>query len=304
MNIKVYKYSALTKIILFFTIILAILFIFVLGKNKDSGINEKWVSKSEFQENINLNTNDDAYIYCSSYEDIKKDNTKTQVVVFILGFSIIMLTAIVLFLIEKLHNKRIKEKKKDLNIVNKIKNDSIANKFITNESELNYQEILNNEFKNTVYNMFCELQIACMNFDYKKLSNLLTPKLYDNYCKGLDSLKTKSRKNIVSEIEFVDIKFVESKEDLNKYSIKVHLEVKFYGYMKDIKNNEIIKGSKNEKISNTYMLNIVKYKQSIDNNCYNCGAPLENDSTICQYCKTENINKLSNWIISEKEKLN
>lgn len=268
--------------------------------NQDLKEEDKWISISELNDSSTFQDLDTGYVYCNSYDNIK--NEKLESITLVLSFSCIIISLVICLVL--LLKKIDEEKNKKFIVAPFNKNEKIneiISKFSNDKNELNVQQILNDDFKNNIYNMFCNLQIACMNSDYKSLQTLLTRELYNKYCTGLATLKYKSRKNIVQDFELISVKFIDTEEDNYKYSIKVYLKIKYYGYIIDTKSNEIIKGVKDEKIVNTYMLNLVKYKNNYE--CPNCYAPLKNNSTVCEYCKTKISQNTNDWLIAEKEKV-
>lgn len=271
---KKYKSNKTLNGLLIFLIPTIIVIIYLLYIKQDVPLSDNWISIEKVNQISNIQSVDTSNYYCNSYSNIRNEKNTLILLILILVCLITILISLIVFLLRKLNVEKeknkiyFKEKNKEQ------KNNIIISRFENNEVEIKLQQLLGDEFKNIIYSVFCNLQMACMNFDYNMLKNLLTDELYNNYCTSLDVLKSKARRNIFSDFEFVSAKFVDIIENEELSSIKVHLKVKFYGYIIDTNTNEIIKGSKEEKITETYMLKLVKYK-----------------------------NKSNNWIISEKEKI-
>lgn len=288
------------KNLLLFLIPGVILFLFLFYINTNLELGDKWISKSELQQELNIDSIDSAYFYCSTYNDVKSDRLKNEVIILILICCIIVLILSLRHLYKKLNE--IKNTNSTNIVKNQRKNSLIASKFFNDENELKVEQILNVQFKQMIYNMFCKLQRACMNFDYKTLKELLTPELYNKYYNGLELSKLKSKRNILDDFEFVDVKFIDINEDDYKYSVKVYLKVKCYVYVKNIDNDKILNVKNNQKTENVHMLNLIKYKDEYLKKCHMCGAYIENNLTnVCEYCKSEIVYKPNTWIISEKE---
>lgn len=262
------KLFSMVRILFTITIIVYIYFFI----KQDFNTEDNWVSMTEIQQGTKFEHTNRGYIYCNSYNNIKIEKLKFIIIVLGLSCVVVALSIELIFLLKKLNNKQIKNNR--LLSSKCCETNEIVSKFSNDEYELKVQQILNDDFKKDVYNMFCDLQIACMNSDYKILQNLLTKELYNKYCTGLATLKLKSRKNVVDEFEYVSVKFIDTYEDDDKCIINVHIKVKYYGYIIDTQTNEIIRGKKEEKMTNAYMLSLVKYK-----------------------------NKYSNWLISEKQNI-
>ena len=162
------------------------------------------------------------------------------------------------------------------------------------------------EFNFKAYQIFYDVQMAWMNFDYDKLKELLTDELYNNYVMQLDALKLKNHKNTMKGFELIDSYIIDLKEENGKYIAKVYLNVSFYDYIENSNTGVILRGASNRKINNTYILTYIRTKEenSEINICPRCGAPVEGNSTgICEYCKSKLINETHGWIMSEKQKI-
>ena len=248
------KLFFLVKIL--FAITLTVFIYFFI--KQDFKVEDKWVSITEIRQGTKFEHIDGQYIYCNSYNNINIEKLKFIIIVLALSCLVIALSIELIFLLKKLNNRQTSNNKLLSSKQGEI--NEIISKYSNDEQELKVQNILNDDFKKNVYNMFCNLQFACMNSDYKTLQNLLTKELYNKYCTGLATLKLKSRKNIVDDFEYVSVKFIDIYEDDYECIISVHIKVKFYGYIIDTQTNEIMRGTKEEKMISTYMLSLVKYK--------------------------------------------
>ena len=160
------------------------------------------------------------------------------------------------------------------------------------------------EFNFKVYQIFYDVQMAWMDFDYDKLKELLTDELYNNYIMQLEALKTKNHKNTMKDFQLIEICLNDLKEENDKYIAEVYLNVKFYDYVENSKTGMILRGTPNRKLNNFYKLTFIRTKDESNNinECAQCGAPVEGNSTgICEYCKSKLINDNYNWVMSKKE---
>ena len=254
---KIDNKNKLFSIVKILFVITTIVFIYFFIK-QDFQAEDKWVSVTEIQRGTKFEHINEEYIYCNSYSSIKTEKLKFIIIVLAFSCVVTVLSIELIYLLKKLNNRQTTNDK--LLSSKRGETDEIASKYSNDEYELKVQNILNDDFKKNVYTMFCNLQFACMNSDYKTLQSLLTKELYNKYCTGLATLKLKSRKNIVDDFEYVSVKFIDTYEDDDKCTINVHIKVKNYGYIIDTETNEIIRGTKEEKMTNTYMLCLVKYK--------------------------------------------
>ena len=111
------------------------------------------------------------------------------------------------------------------------------------------QEILNKE----VFEVYKNIQIAWMNFDYKTLKDLVSEDIYNKYEKQLDELKSKNQKNIMDNIELKKNKITDISIDNNIVTIECEMNVVCIDYI--IENEEkLIKGKKDKFYNYTYKL--------------------------------------------------
>lgn len=163
------------------------------------------------------------------------------------------------------------------------------------------------EFNFKAYQIFYDVQMSWMDFDYDKLKDLVTDELYNSYVMDLDLLKVKKQKNTMKGFELIDSYIFDLKEENGLYIAKVYLNVKFYDYIEDINTGKVLRGTHTRKLNNTYLLTLIRSKEENNNIniCPSCGAPVQGNSTgICEYCKSKLINETHDWVMSKKEKIN
>lgn len=157
-------------------------------------------------------------------------------------------------------------------------------------------------FLNQAFQMFCDVQVSWMDFDYNRLKVLLSDELYNTYTALLESLKSKKQKNIVGDFELIGIRLIDMNEDKNVYIAKVQLEVKSIDYIENIETNEMVKGKDKRKTKCVYMLTFIKRREDIEKNiCQKCGNPVNNNTGICDYCKSRFVNETYDWVLSNKQ---
>ena len=197
--------------------------------------------------------------------------------------------------------------RKSLKIQKQKKEQQIKLMFKSMEQDAVNQVIPNfniEEFNFKTYQIFYDVQMAWMNFDYDKLKELLTDELYNNYAMQLDALKLKKHKNTMRDFELIEICLNNLKEENDKYIAEVYLNVRFIDYVENIKTGMILRGTPNRKLNNIYKLTFIRTKDESNNinECPRCGAPVEGNSTgICEYCKSKLVNDNYNWVMSKKE---
>ena len=70
--------------------------------------------------------------------------------------------------------------------------------------EQTFSEYRRDEFIQKLYDIFLEVQIAWMNFDYEKLKELCSDELYNSYKSDLEVLKSKHCKNIMQDFNKIE----------------------------------------------------------------------------------------------------
>ena len=113
-----------------------------------------------------------------------------------------------------------------------------------------------NNLNNILFEIYRDIQIAWMNFDYKKLKELVSKEIYDKYEKQLEELKSKNQKNIMDKIEFKSNKITNVYIDKD-IEIECEMNVSCIDYIID-NEDKLIKGKKDKICNYTYKLVINK----------------------------------------------
>lgn len=157
------------------------------------------------------------------------------------------------------------------------------------------------DLKEMIYKKFVAIQQAWMEFDYDKLRELCTDELYNTYLTQLEVLKAKKGQNIMSDFVTKYSYIIDVQIENNLYIVKALLRIEFYDYVIDTTTQEVTRGTKNSKVTNTYQLEFVKSVKEEDNKCPNCGAKIESvTSTECAYCGSTIVKKASDFVLSKK----
>lgn len=179
----------------------------------------------------------------------------------------------------------------------------------TIKEELSYDEIkaidpnLDKELlKEQVFNLYKDVQIAWMNFDYDTLRKNLTDEMYNMYSSQLKTLKLKNQKNIMKDITLTSCKITSIDIANGKEEVQIYLNVIQYDYVID-KDKKVVRGTDKYKNNVEYKITLVR---NIDNKkiekCPNCNAPIEIVSGgVCPYCDSTIINNNEEFIMSKKE---
>ena len=271
-----------------FILCLSIIFILTIGTNfkiltikADSGFDSSWDSgSSDWGSSSDYGS--------SSWDSYDSDGDLDGSSI----FAIIIITIIVIIVVSIICSKK-ENKSTEVESYQKLSVDEI-HEYI---SDLNIQE-----FNNTVFNNYKQIQEAWTNFDLDTIRNLVSDEIYNMYSMQLDTLKIKSQKNIMSDITYIDNYITDINVDNNIETIETILKVSCYDYLVDDKDN-VVRGNKNIKLHYTYKLTFTrKIAKTNLKYCPNCGAELNiNSSGVCNYCNSTIINNENNWIMTKKE---
>ena len=224
-------------------------------------------------------------------EEERDLETKSIILTFILfAFSVILILLLLLPKSRKLA--------KEIEEIKKKRHEELNNKIDSIMPRLNKKDI-----EELAYQIFYDVQMAWMEFDYDKLKPLLSDGLYNVYVMDLEILKQKNQKNIMKKFRLVKAELIDLNLQNNIYSVQVELEVKFIDYIEDCKSNKVLRGKKRHSVDNTYILTFEKTKEEkADNICPKCGAFVEGNATgICEHCGAKLINNTYDWILTKKE---
>lgn len=147
--------------------------------------------------------------------------------------------------------------------------------------EQKYKGMKNKEILLSAYQIFYEVQMAWMNFDYNRLKELLSDELYNMYYNELETLKLKGHKNIMEGFKVKQIFLIETKEKNGVIEHSVNLKVAFFDYIVD-SGGIVVRGNKGTYHVMDYILTFASASKKLDC-CPNCSAPLPENS-ICDYC--------------------
>lgn len=180
---------------------------------------------------------------------------------------------------------------------------------VTIQGGLSYDEIkeidpsLDSEvLKKQVFDIYKEVQIAWMNYDYEKLRTNLTDEIYNMYSSQLKTLKLKNQKNIMQDIILNQVEITNISIENSIEQIEAQLVVTQYDYVVD-KNNKVVRGTDQYKNKVHYNITLVRHLEETKlDKCPNCGAPIDIVSGgTCPYCNSTIVNKTNKFIMSKKE---
>ena len=178
----------------------------------------------------------------------------------------------------------------------------------TSEIETNYDEVIQKylpkytekKLLDDFYDIFVKVQIAWMDFDYKKLENFCSLELYDSYEADLEELKNKGQKNIMSDFTFISSNIRNIEEIDGRVVIDAYLAVSFKDYVIKTDTGKVIRGNSLQTVNVKYDLEFV---MDLDNSkssayCPNCGAKIT--SKVCEFCHSTVNPKKEHFVLNKK----
>ena len=154
------------------------------------------------------------------------------------------------------------------------------------EEHITYPELSveDKELVDECYKVFCDVQIAWMEFDYDKMRNLVTDELFNQYQNQLKQLELKGEKNVMTDFAYLGAKIVRNVQENGERVLDLIMSVEFYDYIIN-QDQEVVRGRDNYKMTMTYELTYIADEEA-NNVCPNCAAKLSDSMTKCPYCKS------------------
>ena len=125
------------------------------------------------------------------------------------------------------------------------------------------KELLPNETRDSLLDKltqkFIDVQNAWMNFDYDALKNLCSDELFNTYKAQLETLKLKKAKNIMTAFDMVEIKITNATIENDNIILTAYLCINFYDYVINTDTKQTIRGTKDTRVHNNYILTFVNY---------------------------------------------
>ena len=157
------------------------------------------------------------------------------------------------------------------------------------------------EILEKTFEIYKNVQIAWMNFDFDTLRKYLSDELFNSYKMQLNALKMKKQKNIMEDFLNRQMVITEVSENEGLITLKVELVVAQKDYVVDESNN-VVKGTKARQMLVHYEMTFTMTKETNAGKCPNCNAPLANQaSSKCPYCGSTVVTKNHDLIMTKKQ---
>ena len=192
--------------------------------------------------------------------------------------------------------------KKDIKVNSSSSYQSLSNEEILSKLGNNFNV---QNFYNETFNIYKEVQIAWMDLDIERVRNILSDEMFNTYKMQLETLKVKNQKNMMEDINLVDVYITNIYQKNNQDVIDVIMKVTCRDYLIDINSNKVLRGEKNKVWNYEYKLSYMRTNISNElNYCPNCGAKLSEGSSIkCSYCNAIINKETDKFILIDKKML-
>ena len=161
-------------------------------------------------------------------------------------------------------------------------------------------------FKTKVFRTYKDIQTAWMNFDTDTIRKLTTDEIYNMYSSQLETLKLKKQRNIMKDIELIDVKIIDIHKENDVITIDAYLNVRCYDYVIKDATGEVVRGTDKAKMNIKYKLSFIKSASNnkTEEKCPNCGAPVDIvSSAVCPYCDSTLVKDAGDYVMSKKVSL-
>lgn len=156
------------------------------------------------------------------------------------------------------------------------------------------------------FKMYCDIQMAWMNFNLESVRNLLTDEMYNMYSSQLETLKVKGEQNIMGQFIPHDGKLINYIIQNDTITITTRYIIELYDFIINQNTGLPLRGSPIDKLKIKYEM---KFRKTLNpakkiTKCPNCGASIDmNTSGICDYCHTKIVTENINWVLTDKKAL-
>ena len=259
--------------------------------NSGSSWDSDWDSRSSWDSDW-----DSDYSYSGGSSSRASYTTTGDAGTVIIMFAIIAAMIVIPIATGSKNAKKMSEKKEEL------KYTDIDQEQIEKEIKEVLPDFSSETFKNTVYEIYKEVQIAWMNFDYDTLKNTCTKELYSQYYSQLERLKEKKQKNIMDILSQKNFEIREKEITKDEIYLKVRTTITCYDYVVDEEEN-VVRGKANIIHYYYYEMTFVKKLNNKKTKCTACGADLDNTvKGVCPYCRSKlTYDSNDSWILVRKE---
>lgn len=162
------------------------------------------------------------------------------------------------------------------------------------------------EFLNTGYSIYVDVQKAWMDFKLEDVKNVISNELYTMYESQLATLEVKGEQNVMKDFKLISANLSNVTVQNNTITINTMYIIEFFDYIADVNTGKTIRGNSRQKMVVVYDM---AFRKNLDENvkldkCPNCGAELDiNTSGVCPYCRSKLVAENTKWVLTDKKAL-
>jgi len=170
------------------------------------------------------------------------------------------------------------------------------------------------EFENTMFNQYMNIEYAKVNDDYNELKDIVSDEEYNNILLEVKKERETNTKRIVKDIKKGLVKLISFKLVNNQEVAKIWIQYSdieyITGYREDLNQedtielkNVIISGSDNKPVFHEYVLTFVKDRSTTEKiTCPNCGHEIKTLlRSKCPMCENIIVPKTGHWVYVSKD---
>lgn len=168
------------------------------------------------------------------------------------------------------------------------------------------------QFLASVKNLFVKLQTAWSARDWETIRPLESENLFEQHSRQLQGYIDRKQINKIERIAVNFAELVTFAQDNEKDILVVALNSSMNDYIVDEQTGNILKGSKDYRVTNTYKLTFIRKKGIVTEegtdklkttNCPNCGAPTTiTSSGKCEFCGAVITIGAHDWVLGDMER--
>ena len=163
-----------------------------------------------------------------------------------------------------------------------------------------------------VKNLFVKLQTAWSERNFEEIRVLESEDLFEQHSRQLSGYVNRKQINKLERICVNFAELVTFAQDNEKDILVVALNSSMLDYIVDEATGRVLKGSKDNRLTNTYKLTFIRKKGNITEegtdklkttNCPNCGAPTKiTSSGKCEFCGSVITIGTHDWVLGDMER--
>lgn len=190
---------------------------------------------------------------------------------------------------------------------NQIRSENVANEIRKIDKYFNDEQ-----FITWAKNLFVKLQTAWSERDWETIRPLETEALFEQHSKQLQGYIDRKQINKMERICVNYAELVSFEQDNEKDILVIALNSSMLDYIVDEESKKVLKGSKDNRLTNTYKLTFIRKKGIVTEegtetvkttNCPNCGAPTKiTSSGKCEFCGAVITIGAHDWVLGDMER--